>query len=118
MGHEPSRESDGKISFVLFEGEENHPQGPRIGLGDSMGSTYRVKDDRLTQINRKMPHVAFTINVEDSVLTQDEKYLTTPLYRVLLLTQGRLTGKRGELFGLSRQGGKCGSACNPPHYFV
>ena len=42
-----------------------------------MGSTYRVKDDRLTQINRKMPHVAFTINVEDSVLTQDEKHLTT-----------------------------------------
>ena len=69
-------ESDGKY-HLSFEGGENHPQGPRISLGDSMGSTYRVKDDRLTQINRKMPHVAFTINVEDSVLTQDEKYLTT-----------------------------------------
>ena len=42
-----------------------------------MGSTYRVKDDRITQINRKMPYVAFTINVEDSALTQDDKYLTT-----------------------------------------
>ena len=42
-----------------------------------MGSSYRIKDDRITQINRKMPHVAFTINVEDSALTQDEKYLTT-----------------------------------------
>ena len=69
-------ESDGKYNLA-FAGEENHPQGPRISLGDSMGSTYRIKDDRITQINRKMPHVAFTINVEDSVLTQDEKYLTT-----------------------------------------
>ena len=37
-------ESDGKY-HLSFEGGENHPQGPRIGLGDSMGSTYRVKDD-------------------------------------------------------------------------
>jgi len=69
-------ESDGKYSLA-FAGEENHPQGPRIRIGDSMGSTYRIKDNRITQINRKMPYVAFTINVEDSTLTQDDKYLTT-----------------------------------------
>ena len=69
-------ESDGKYS-LSFAGEENHPQGPRIRIGDSMGSTYRIKDDRITQINRKMPYVAFTINVEDSAFTQDDKYLTT-----------------------------------------
>lgn len=69
-------ESDGKYS-LSFMGEENHPQGPKIRLGDSMDSSYRIKDDRITQINRKMPHVAFTINVEDSALTQDNKYLTT-----------------------------------------
>ncbi len=69
-------ESDGK--YVLsFAGGEHHPQGPRISLGDSMGSSYRIKDNRITQINRKMPHVAFTINVEDSALTQDHTYLTT-----------------------------------------
>ena len=69
-------ESDGKYS-LSFAGEENHPQGPRIRIGDSMGSTYRIKDNRITQINRKMPYVAFTINVEDSTLTQNDKYLTT-----------------------------------------
>ena len=69
-------ESDGKYSLA-FAGEENHPQGPRIRIGDSMGSTYRIKDNRITQINRKMPYVAFTINVEDSALTQNDKYLTT-----------------------------------------
>ncbi|MDA0737859.1 MAG: DUF3386 family protein [Nitrospirae bacterium] len=69
-------ESDGKYN-LSFAGEENHPQGPRLSLGDAMGSTYRVKDDRITQINRKMPYVAFTINVEDSAVTQDNKFLTT-----------------------------------------
>ncbi len=69
-------ESDGQYN-LSFDGGEQHPQGPKISLGDSMGSTYRIKHDRLTQINRKMPHVAFTINVEDSALTQDGKYLTT-----------------------------------------
>ena len=69
-------DSDGKYN-LSFAGQENHPQGPRISLGDSMGSTYRIKDNRITQINRKMPYVAFTINVEDSAVTQDDKYLTT-----------------------------------------
>lgn len=69
-------ESDGKYN-LSFAGEENHPQGPRLSLGDTMGSTYRVKDDRITQINRKMPYIAFTINVEDSAVTQDDKFLTT-----------------------------------------
>ncbi len=69
-------ESDGKYHLV-FAGEENHPQGPRISLGDTMGSSYRIKDGRITQINRKMPHVAFTINIETSVLTQENKHLTT-----------------------------------------
>jgi len=69
-------ESDGKYN-LSFAGQENHPQGPRINLGDPMNSSYRVKDSRITQINRKMPYVAFTINVEDSALTQDDKYLTS-----------------------------------------
>ena len=72
-------ESDGKYSLA-FAGEENHPQGPRVRIGDSMGSTYRIKDNRITQINRKMPYVAFTINVEDSALTQNDKYLTTKTF--------------------------------------
>jgi hypothetical protein len=42
-----------------------------------MESFYRVKEDRITQINRKSPRMAFTINVEDSAVTQDGKYLTT-----------------------------------------
>ncbi len=69
-------ESDGK--YVLTLDEDQHPLGPKLTIhGDSMGSFYRIHDNRITQINRKMPYVAFTINVEESALTQDQKNLTT-----------------------------------------
>ena len=70
-------ESDGKHRLTLEAGSD-HPLGRRLNLhGDGMQSFYRIKDDRITQINRKMPHVAFTINVEESSTTQDHKHLTT-----------------------------------------
>jgi hypothetical protein len=63
----------------LTLGEDaDHPFGPKLVIhGDGMHSFYRVKGDRITQINRKMPHMGFTINVEDSAVTQEGKYLTT-----------------------------------------
>ena len=70
-------ESDGKHRLTLEAGTD-HPLGRRLDLhGDGMQSFYRIKDDRITQINRKMPHVAFTINVEESSTTQEHKHLTT-----------------------------------------
>lgn len=70
-------ESDGKYSLTLGD-DTDTPLGPRLTInGDGMHSFYRVKGDRITQINRKMPHMAFTINVEDSAVTQDGKLLTT-----------------------------------------
>lgn len=70
-------ESDGKYALTLGE-DRNHPLGPRLIInGDGMHSFYRIKDDRITQINRTMPHMAFTINVEESAVTQDQKCLTT-----------------------------------------
>ncbi len=70
-------ESDGKYSLTLG-GEDTHPLGQRLDIhGDGMGSWYRIKDNRITQINRKMPQAAFTINVEESALTEDQKHLTT-----------------------------------------
>ena len=71
------QESDGKYTLTLG-GDEHHPLGQRIIIhGDGMGSWYRVKDNRITQINRTMPQAAFTINVEDSTITQDQHHLTT-----------------------------------------
>ncbi len=70
-------ESDGRHRLTLEE-KTDHPLGQRLNIhGDGMHSFYRIKGDRITQINRIMPHVAFTINVEDSITTQDHKHLTT-----------------------------------------
>jgi hypothetical protein len=72
-------ESDGKYTLTMEE--DGHPFGVKLNIHGS-NSFYRIKDDRITQINRKMAHpgmapFAFTINVEDSALTQDQKNLTT-----------------------------------------
>ena len=70
-------ESDGKHALTLGE-DLDHPMGPRLNIhGDGMHSFYRISGGRITQINRQMPHVAFTINIEESAKTQDEKFITT-----------------------------------------
>lgn len=69
-------QSDGKSVLTLDRGTV-HPMGQTIYIHDSLKSHYRVKDDRITQINRSMGPMKFTINIEDSALTQDNKYLTT-----------------------------------------
>lgn len=70
-------EADGKYALTLGD-DQDHPLGPKLFIhGDSMYSFYRIKGDRITQINRKTPHIGFTINVEDSAVTQDGKFLTT-----------------------------------------
>jgi len=72
-------ESDGK--YTLTMDEDGHPFGIKLNIHGS-NSFYRIKDGRITQINRKMAHpgmapFAFTINVEDSAVTKDHKNLTT-----------------------------------------
>ncbi|MFO0699804.1 MAG: DUF3386 family protein [Nitrospira sp.] len=72
-------ESDGKYSLTMEE--DGHPFGTKLTIHGS-NSYYRLKDNRITQINRKMAHpgmnpFAFTINVEESAVTKDQKNLTT-----------------------------------------
>jgi hypothetical protein len=72
-------ESDGKYTLTIEE--DGHPFGSKLNIHGS-NSFYRLKDNRITQINRKMAHpgmapFAFTINVEESTVTQDRKNLTT-----------------------------------------
>lgn len=76
-GHRSFDESDGKYSLTLGT-NGSHPLGQEVHIhGDGMGSRYRLKDGRITQIVRKLPHVAFTINVEESAVTPEGKHLTT-----------------------------------------
>ena len=87
-------ESDGKYSLTMEE--DGHPFGTKLNIHGS-NSFYRIKGNRITQINRKMAHpgmnpFAFTINVEESTITQDQKNLTTK-YTVYYYspTDGKLT---------------------------
>ncbi len=72
-------ESDGKYALTMLE--DGHPCGTKLTIHGS-NSFYRLKNDTITQINREMGHpgmapFAFTINVEDSTTTQEQKNLTT-----------------------------------------
>lgn len=76
-GYRTFEESDGKHILTMGNDAE-HPLGRKVYIhGDGMQSFYRIKDGRITQINRKPPQTAFTINVEESARTQDEKFITT-----------------------------------------
>jgi hypothetical protein len=73
----PFEESDGRYSLTLGV-DDHHPFGQLIKIhGDGMNSHYRVKNGRITQINRGMERIRFTINVEDSLTTSDGRFLTT-----------------------------------------
>ena len=84
-------QSDGKSVLTLDRGAA-HPLGQTIRIHDTLKSHYRVKSDRITQINRTMGPMTFTINVEDSAMTADNRYLTTR-YSVYYFNpqDGRLT---------------------------
>jgi len=73
----PFEEADGRYILTLGD-EDSHPLGRLVYIhGDGMNSRYRIKEDRITQINRSMERIKFTINVEESFTTQDGKHLTT-----------------------------------------
>ncbi len=75
--HRTFDESDGKYALTL-EGNADHPFGQQLRIhGDNSSSSYRLKNNRITQINRTMQHIAFTINVEESAVTPEGKNLTT-----------------------------------------
>jgi Protein of unknown function (DUF3386) len=70
-------QADGKYVLTLGP-EEAHPLGHLVYIhGDGMNSRYRVKDERICQIQRSMERVKFTINIEDTITTRDNKVLTT-----------------------------------------
>jgi hypothetical protein len=80
VGHRGYRsfdQADGKYVLTLGP-EEVHALGRLIYInGDGMNSRYRVKDERICQIQRSMERVKFTINIEDTITTRDDKVLTT-----------------------------------------
>lgn len=70
-------EGDGRYALTLGP-EDHHPFGRKVHIhGDGLNSSYRVKDDRIFQVNRRGERMCFTINVEDALSTPDHRHLTT-----------------------------------------
>jgi len=70
-------ESDGRYVLTLG-GDDHNPLGQLLLIhGDGLKSKYRIRNGQITQINRSMGPVRFTINVEDSLKTLNGKHLTT-----------------------------------------
>jgi hypothetical protein len=76
-GPRPFEAGDGRHKLTLGD-DDNHPLGRLVFIhGDGMDSRYRIREDRIQQIQRSPPHVKFTINVEDSLTTRDGRFLTS-----------------------------------------
>lgn len=87
----PFEEADGKYPLTFAE-EDHHPLGRQIIInGDGMNSRYRIKDDRIQQISRSMGKMKFTINIEESMTTADQKFLTTQYVVFYFSPDGPLT---------------------------
>ncbi|MBI1821691.1 MAG: DUF3386 family protein [Nitrospirae bacterium] len=95
-GHRTFDTSDGKNILTLGEAD-SHPLGRLVLIhGDGLNSRYRVKDNRIVQINRNMGPVRFTINVQDSIITRDGKFLNTRYIVYYFTPKGDL--KQAESF--------------------
>jgi hypothetical protein len=76
-GYRAFDQADGKYVLTLGP-EEPHPLGRLVYIhGDGMNSRYRIRDERICQIQRSTERVKFTINIEDTMTTRDGKVLTT-----------------------------------------
>lgn len=65
---------DGKNPLSLVEGDVN-AFGQLIHLNDRLGSQYRVKDGKVSEVTRTMGGVKFTITVLDTLNADAGKYL-------------------------------------------
>jgi Protein of unknown function (DUF3386) len=64
----------GKVKYA--DNDLTHPMGRKIDLGDpELGSVYRIKDDVLMEVNRKMGKTRFTISMLEVTRDLEEKYL-------------------------------------------
>lgn len=69
-------QQDGRYNLTLEPGE--HPLGQLIRFsGDRFSSAYRVRDGRLSQINRGMGKIRFTINLLEHAQMDDGRTVPT-----------------------------------------
>jgi hypothetical protein len=76
IGHRLPSTSDQKTPCKFGDDNAEHPLGRLIvPIGDEMGSSYRVREQQVLVVNRKMKDTRFTITVIENHLNEDKLYL-------------------------------------------
>jgi hypothetical protein len=64
----------GKVTYR--DDDQTHPLGRQIDLGDpDLESRYRIKDDQILEVSRKMGPMRFVISVLETIRNDEGKYL-------------------------------------------
>ena len=70
-----TRSGSSKQETVAFAEEDHHPLGRRIILGDKYDSSYRIRDNRIFEVDRNMDGTRLLITVMESQQTRSAKSL-------------------------------------------
>ena len=76
-----SSQSDGSRDEAITYGKkDHHPLGRRIMLGDKYGSSYRIRDNRILEVDRNMDDSRLLITVMKTEETDSGRYLPTQFF--------------------------------------
>lgn len=67
---------------VTFGGEDLHALGRKVFLGDDLDSSYRIRDHRILEVDRRMQDERLVITVMETEETASGKYLPTHFFVV------------------------------------
>lgn len=79
----PSRRAAGASQErVTIGGEDGHALGRKVLLGDAHNSSYRIRDHRILEVDRKMEDERLVISVMETQETKSGRYLPTHFFVV------------------------------------
>ncbi|MBY0524784.1 MAG: DUF3386 family protein [Gemmataceae bacterium] len=77
VGHRTDNSGSRNTPAAFTDDVKDHPQGRAIKvLNDELHSSYRIKDNQITEVNRAMKDRRFTITVLENKLNAENKYLS------------------------------------------
>ncbi len=75
--------SRASVEGASYGEPDEHPLGRKIRLDDKYESTYRIKDDRILQVNRSLGEIRRVLTVLETTTTASGRYLPRHVFAVL-----------------------------------
>ena len=76
----PTRSGNTEDRTITYGEKDSHPLGRRIFLGDKYGSSYRIHDNRILEVDRNMEDSRLLITVMETETTPLGRYLPTHFF--------------------------------------